>query len=106
MADVFRARYLPVPSGNSVAMHGYLRLFSCLFIYSLCQTKCTRYWPDDKQMIKTFGKYNVMLKEEEHTANYIFREMKVWKDGNVSTVVATVTFFSFAKRIFIQLVCM
>ena len=34
-------------------------------------------------MIKTFGKYNVMLKEEEHTANYIFREMKVWRDANV-----------------------
>ena len=45
------------------------------------RTKCTRYWPDDKQMIKTFGKYNVMLKEEEHTANYIFREMKVWKNS-------------------------
>jgi hypothetical protein len=89
-----------------VAMHGYLRLFTCLFIYLLCQTKCTRYWPDDKQMIKTFGKYNVMLKEEEHTANYIFREMKVWKDGNVSIVAATVTFSSFAKRIFLQLVCM
>ena len=47
-----------------------------------------------------------MLKEEEHTANYIFREMKVWKDGNVSIVAATVTFSSFAKRIFLQLVCM
>lgn len=49
------------------------------------RTKCTRYWPDDKQMIKTFGNYSVMLKEEEHTAYYIFREMKVWVDNSEGT---------------------
>ena len=42
-------------------------------------------------MIKTFGKFNVMLKEEEHTANYIFREMKVWKNVNVRLSILQLT---------------
>jgi hypothetical protein len=40
-------------------------------------------------MIKTYGKFSVMLKEEEHTANYIFREIKLWRESNVRLVIAS-----------------
>ena len=39
-----------------------------------------------------------MLKEEEHTANYIFREMKVWKNSTVSTNCCLLHGFLFAAQ--------